>query len=168
MQPGSNYWYVVKTKPRAEKKASEQLRQAGIENFVPLKKQLRQWSDRRKWVYEPLISSYLFVNANTKNRAAVFCANGVLNFLSENGKPALVHDMELEYIRKLCDSESDVAICPRVLEAGDYVAIQNGPLKGLTGILVVSEKGNRLRVTLKGLSIDAVVEIGKTEVRFLN
>jgi len=31
---------------------------------LPLHRQLKQWSDRKKWVEEPFIKSYLFVHIN--------------------------------------------------------------------------------------------------------
>jgi transcriptional antiterminator RfaH len=54
-------WYPVYTQPRAEKKAYSALIDKGIEAYLPLHRRLKQWSDRKKWVEEPLISSYLFV-----------------------------------------------------------------------------------------------------------
>ena len=66
-----NYkWYPVYTHPRAEKKAHQALSNKGIETYLPLRRQLKQWSDRKKWVDEPFIKSYLFVHIspNTNKR----------------------------------------------------------------------------------------------------
>ena len=51
-------WYPVYTHPRAEKKACQALLNKGIETYLPLHRQLKQWSDRKKWVEEPFIKSY--------------------------------------------------------------------------------------------------------------
>ena len=56
-----NPWYAVYTKSRYEKKLADNLREKGIEAYVPLRKVVRQWSDRKKLVAEPLIRSYCFV-----------------------------------------------------------------------------------------------------------
>ena len=42
----------------------------GIESYLPLKKVLKQWSDRKKWVEEPLFRSYIFIHADLKGRAS--------------------------------------------------------------------------------------------------
>ena len=41
-------WVAVYTRPRSEKKAAEELNKAGIEVYLPIQKQIRQWSDRKK------------------------------------------------------------------------------------------------------------------------
>jgi len=54
-------WYVVYTTPRGEKKANHRLEEKGIETYLPLRKTIRQWSDRKKKIEVPLFTSYLFV-----------------------------------------------------------------------------------------------------------
>jgi transcriptional antiterminator RfaH len=68
-------WYPVYTHPRAEKKACQALINKGIETYLPLHKQLKQWSDRKKWVEEPLIKSYLFVRITTLEQTKVLMTN---------------------------------------------------------------------------------------------
>ena len=60
-------WYAVYTKPRSEKKLADRLNEHGIEAYLPLRKTLKQWSDRKKMVEEPLITSYVFVNITNEN-----------------------------------------------------------------------------------------------------
>jgi transcription antitermination factor NusG len=54
-------WYAIFTKPRSEKKVHQRMLDQQIEAFLPLVKTVRQWSDRKKTVEVPLISSYVFV-----------------------------------------------------------------------------------------------------------
>ena len=54
-------WIAVRSKPRAEKVAFEQLLKKSIEAYLPLVKERRKWADRKKWVELPLFSSYLFI-----------------------------------------------------------------------------------------------------------
>ena len=59
-------WYAVYTNSRAEKRAGELLLQEGIENYVPIVKVLRQWSDRKNVItsysihYTKLYESFTF------------------------------------------------------------------------------------------------------------
>ena len=57
-------WYAVYTRPRAEKKVADALTKKKIENFSPINKVIRQWSDRKKIVYEPLFTSYVFIKVS--------------------------------------------------------------------------------------------------------
>ncbi|HMJ47328.1 MAG TPA: transcription termination/antitermination NusG family protein, partial [Ferruginibacter sp.] len=53
-------WYVVYTRPRWEKKVAATLDERGVENYCPLNRVNRQWSDRKKVVLEPLFKGYVF------------------------------------------------------------------------------------------------------------
>ena len=51
-------WIVVRSKPRSEKVVYKELVSKNIEAYLPLLKERRKWSDRKKWVEFPLFSSY--------------------------------------------------------------------------------------------------------------
>ena len=72
-------WYAVYTNSRAEKRVSDRIEELGIETFLPLQKTLRQWSDRKKLVEKPLISSYVFVKIIPREYFAVRKIDGVVN-----------------------------------------------------------------------------------------
>ena len=59
-------WYVVKTRSRAEQKVAQRISAKGLNVYLPLQKTIRQWSDRKKKVEVPLISSTLFVKTEEK------------------------------------------------------------------------------------------------------
>ena len=79
-------WYAVYTNSRAEKRVSERISEMGIETFLPLQKTLRQWSDRKKLVEKPLISSYVFVKAVPKEFFPIRTTDGVVKFIMIQGK----------------------------------------------------------------------------------
>ena len=54
-------WYAVYTKGRHEKAFERELRKKRIETFLPVRRVVRHWSDRKKLIEEPLFKSYLFV-----------------------------------------------------------------------------------------------------------
>ena len=58
---GEASWYAVSTRSRQEKVAASMLESFGIENFLPLSMERRQWSDRKQVVNVPLFPGYLFV-----------------------------------------------------------------------------------------------------------
>ena len=59
----SKRWYVALVRMHHEKKVSEYLNKVGIENFVPVQKEIHQWSDRRKLVESVLLPMMVFVHA---------------------------------------------------------------------------------------------------------
>ena len=75
------HWYAVYTKPRNEKKLAERLNGKGIEAYLPMRRTLKQWSDRKKMVDEPLISSYVFVNVLQEHYFEVLNTPGAVKYI---------------------------------------------------------------------------------------
>ena len=62
----SKKWFVIYTKPRTELKVSQRLSVLGIENYTPTRIEVRKWSDRKKKIAVPLLSSMVLVRLNEK------------------------------------------------------------------------------------------------------
>src|SRR6201992_3627542 len=92
-------WYPVYTHPRAEKKACQALLNKGIEAYLPLHRQLKRWSDRKKWVEEPFIKSYLFVNINEHKQGEVLMTRAVSRFIYFSGKIAAMPDRQIDELK---------------------------------------------------------------------
>ena len=71
-------WRVLYVRPRWEKKVEDQLTERNIENFLPLREEIRQWTDRKKRVIVPLFPGYLFVHVNERERVDTFDVPGVM------------------------------------------------------------------------------------------
>ena len=95
-------WRVLYTKPRNEKKVFDRLVKQGFEVYCPCQKTLKHWSDRKKWVEEPLFKSYLFVKSPSGEleKSAILETHGVVRFLYWLGAPACVKHEEIENIQK--------------------------------------------------------------------
>ncbi len=144
-------WYVIYTQPRNEKKVADQLEKLGIEVYCPLVKQMKQWSDRKKEVWVPLISSYVFVNIEERKRNKVFEAHGVVRYLFWLGKPAVVRDIEILALKEgLKERISAVEITQ--YKAGDTINIPVGPFKGKEGTIKEVKK-NKIQLVLKELGV---------------
>src|SRR5512139_3095594 len=75
-------WYAIYTNPSAEKQVNERLLEAGVETFLPLQKTFRKWSDRKKLIEKPLLSSYVFVRVVPIDFPKVYTTQGVVKFIS--------------------------------------------------------------------------------------
>jgi len=144
----TKYWYAIFTKPRAEKKVHQRMLDHEIEAFLPLVKTVRQWSDRKKTIQVPLISSYIFVYMPEKELYRTLPIQGTVNVLKHLGKAAKIKEVEIENLRILSgNSENhEVSNCVSVSH-GDAVEVINGPFMGL--IATCLKEGTNHRVIVK-------------------
>lgn len=154
-------WYAFVTKPRHEKKVKTYMDMAGITNLLPLRKRLRQWKDRRRWVEMPLFSCYIFCQIQFINRYDVLVLPSVVRIVSFNQQPTPIKQTEIEAIQRLLQNKKDVEVGEGLL-AGDAVRICSGPLIGLEGILS-EQRGNKwFVVTISAIGKSVYVDIHDT------
>ncbi len=121
-------WYVIYTKSRYEKAVSEKLALAGIEVYCPLLKRKKLWSDRWKWVEEPLFRSYCFVHIDEKEKKKVFSVPGVVRYVYYCGKPAIIRDKEMELLKNWLMQFDHGSIMIANLNVNDKITIRSGAL----------------------------------------
>jgi len=97
-------WFVLYTKPRTELKVSQRLTVLGIENYMPTKIEMRQWSDRKKKILVPLLPSMVLVSLLEKELNTVFEVSGVVRYLFENGKRAKISNEEVLAMKHYLDN----------------------------------------------------------------
>lgn len=154
----NNYrWYPVYTRSRAEKKAYDELVRKGISTYLPLRKTLKQWSDRKKWIEEPLLKSYLFVYISSKEYAEVLMTNGIARFLYFSGKIAAMPDQQIDHLKLLLATEHDLVIFNHDIKPGQKILIKAGPFKDMVGELVAIQ--NKQRIILRLDNIGYSIEI---------
>ena len=146
-------WYAIYTNPRAEKKAHAELISKGIESYLPLLRTLRRWSDRKKWVEEPLFRSYLFVKIPQTQYFDVLNTAGVVRYISFEGKAVPVPERQIDAIRYYLSETETLPDSNEMtdLTAGMHVEITRGALKGLTGQLVDHLGLKRVRIEIESL-----------------
>jgi transcription antitermination factor NusG len=156
-------WYAVYTKPRWEKKVADLLTRKNIENYCPLNKVQRQWSDRKKIVMEPLFQSYVFVNVSNKEHLLVRETSGVLNFVYWLQKPAVIRDEEIGMIKKFLNEYHHVQVERSVVNLNDKVRVLGGPLMMREGN-VLEIKNKTVKVLLPTMGYTLVAEIEKSNI----
>src|SRR5436190_8702342 len=125
-------WHAVYVKSRTEKKVGLTLSEQGLENYVPLVKTMRQWSDRKKMVELPLLHGYVFVNISGKEMEAVQQTKGVVSFVRSEKKIATIRQSEIDRLKQLVDLgyQMEITAIGREYHEGDKVKIVAGVLKG--------------------------------------
>jgi transcriptional antiterminator RfaH len=155
-------WYAVYTNPRAEKQVYNRLIESGIETFLPLQKTYRMWSDRKKLVEKPLLSSYIFVKTWSKFFPEVFKTPGVVKFVTFEGHPASIPQNQIDNLRLLINSDEDIEVSTEKFAQGDNVEVINGSLIGLTGELIKIGSKNRVVIRIDRLDQNLILKIPKT------
>jgi transcriptional antiterminator RfaH len=157
-------WYPVYTQPRAEKKAHQALVEKGIATYLPLQRKLKQWSDRKKWVEEPLLKSYLFVHIAEQDRQTVLATRGVSRFLYFSGQVATMPDRQMDDLRLLMASPYELEVTEEDLQPGEKVIIKAGPLKGMMGEMISYRSQKQLMLRLDSLGCSIVVNVAASVI----
>jgi len=152
-------WYAAYTKPRNEKKAYERLLSAGIETYLPLHRRLKQWSDRKKMVEEPLFRSYIFVKINLKEYYVVLNTPGVVRYITFEGKAVPIPDKQIDQIKQLLEQNVEIQSIEEFLEPGMLVEVRFGSLMGLTGELIEHQGKKKVVVRLEHISHSLLVTL---------
>ena len=158
-------WYAVYTKSRSEKRVQLELNEKGIENYLPMQRKLRKWSDRKKWVDTPVISGYVFVRICNKQYFEVLKTEGVVAFVRFENAPAVIRDEQIDLIKRLLHQHQvDVKSVKKPYKHGDPVEIIAGPLLGIQGKLIRHRNTSRVIVQLENTEFTFVLEIGIEDI----
>jgi len=156
-------WYALYTRSRAEKKVHEQLTTLGIHAYLPLKKEQRQWSDRKKWVEIPVISSYIFVKITPDQYRKVFDAFGVVAYVSHKGQAVTIPDREIEAMRRTIENKLSFSVETNTLKKGEKVTITSGPLKNIQGEVEEIQGKKKLYLRISHIGYMLVLNLDEVE-----
>ncbi len=160
--------YVLYVQPRTERKVESELNKIGLNAFVPVKRQLRQWKDRKHWVDTVMFNSYVFVETTLKRKNEVFNINHVKKYVQFDGKPASLNEREISLIQGLCQLNQTIEINHERYYKGQEVEILNGHLIGYQGRIMDEPNGKILRIEIVSLGCFAHVALENIHVRPLN
>jgi len=154
-------WFAILVKTSREKTANLLLENAGYECFLPISKYMRRWSDRMKEVEVPLFPGYLFCRMNVHNRLPVLMTPGVMQIVGVGKTPIPVGEEEIAAIQRA--GRSGLATMPwPYLQVGHVARIEEGPLRGMSGIVVRIKSGLKLVLSVNLLQRSIAVEIDRS------
>ena len=159
-------WYAVYTKPRWEKKVAKLLDEHGIDNYCPLNKVTRQWSDRKKVILEPVFKSYVFVKIGEDKKWEIKRINGVLNYVYWLGKPGIIKEEEITTIKRFLDEFDNVEVQSSEFKVNSKVRITQGVLMNYEGILL-RVSGNRAFVKIDSIGLELSAQFDKKNLQLV-
>ncbi|MCC6418508.1 MAG: UpxY family transcription antiterminator [Gemmataceae bacterium] len=141
---GDARWWVLHTRPRAEKTLARHLLSRATGFFLPLYQ--RQWRSGGKVrsAYLPLFPGYLFLHGDVEARQRALETSTVVQSLTVPDQARLHAD--LVRVHALATSGTDLSAEGR-LRPGTRVRLIGGPLAGLEG--TVLKQGKKLRFVVE-------------------
>ena len=153
-------WYALYTKPRCEFKAAEQIEEINISYYLPTITRIKQWSDRKKKVVEPLLRGYIFIFANEKERVVSLETQSIVRCVFDRGRPAKIPEWQIDSLKKMLESKADLLI-KEGLVLGSKVLIKDGPFSGVIGIVQETDNGNSIAVLIDLLNRSIIAHLPK-------
>ncbi|MCH6201653.1 UpxY family transcription antiterminator [Aquiflexum sp. LQ15W] len=160
-------WFVLYTTSRSEKKVAKRLDEMGVEVFLPIVEELRQWSDRKKKVQKALFNGYVFVKTSKPNLWESLQVPGAVKFVNFSGEHATVSEKEIATIKRILDTGVAVETDGSEIDAGEQVEILGGPLQNMKGECV--NKGNKdyFIIRIPGINQNLLVNIERKYLKVI-
>jgi transcription antitermination factor NusG len=128
-------WYAIRTKSNYEKLAATVLQSKGYEQYLPMYRSRRRWSDRTVEADQPLFPGYLFCRFDVTQRLPIVTTPGFVSIVSLGMQPAPIAESEIESVRMVLRRGLSTQPCPFLAE-GHRIRVNSGPLRGVEGVLL--------------------------------
>lgn len=149
-------WWVLHTRPRAEKALARKLLAHRQNFFLPLCQKRLQIRGRSMSSYVPLFPGYVFLRGDQNARLDALRTNQIIRVLPVPEEDRLRADLERIY--RLMECGSPLAPEDR-LQEGMPVILTAGPLAGLQGKIIRRNRHMRFVIEVDFIQRGASVEI---------
>ena len=157
-------WFAVYVKSRSEKKVFKLLDDKDIESFLPLVTKIKQWSDRKKKVEEPLFRSYIFVHITLKDYYNVLQVPGVVKFITFEKQAIPVPENQIAAIKEYISDNDFHKIDYEDIKEGELVRVKTGQMKDLVGRFVKINGKHRIIINIETIGQSIPVNIARSNV----
>ena len=152
-------WFVFYVKSRTEFKAEQLLKRDGFISYLPVIKILKQWSDRKKWIEEPLFKSYIFVKVKRYQLYNVLQTPPIVTYVRFAGEPAIIHQRHIDLIKELIINKTKFELSTEIVKVGESIKIKSGPFKGQSGIVKELRGKKKLLISLESINFTLEIEL---------
>jgi transcription antitermination factor NusG len=162
MATETSRWWVLHTRPRAEKTVSRLLASKQIPFFLPLYKQCKRVQRRTVTSYLPLFPGYVFLRGGDSERIVAFETNRIANCIRVEDQARMDRDL----FRVHTSIKSGLPLLPEEkIHPGTPAEIVSGPLAGHQGIIVRSGKKLTFVIEVDFLQRGASIEVDSSMIR---
>ncbi len=162
------HWYAIYTRANGEKKLFDNLCEKNIECYLPMRKVLKVWSDRKKWVEEPLFRCYIFVKVSYKEFFNVLNTSGAVCYVSFGGRAQSIPESQINSIKSmLSQTDHEVTLTYERIQKGVWVEVLCGSLKSIKGEVANILGQTRLLIRINSMNCGLYANISRDEVKLL-
>lgn len=147
-------WFVLRVKPKHEKKVTQLLLELNFQAYNPIVKVKRKWSDRIKTIELPAIPGIIFIKTNLIHKNKIFCSSSIKGWLYENNSPVNVRDSEIEALKIGLESKDWISNS-KTVQAGDHLLLEE------LGINTIVSKTGLNTVWAEVLKTNIVIKLKK-------
>jgi transcription termination/antitermination protein NusG len=151
-------WFALRVRPKHEKAVAATLAERGFEEFLPLYRTKRRWSDRTRELELPLFGGYTFCRFPYAKRVRILQIPGVMSILTFGNRPVPLSENEIDNLKAVVASGLPVGPWP-YLKIGQRVRIERGPLREVEGVVLRLRRGWRVVVSVDVLQRSVAVEL---------
>jgi transcription antitermination factor NusG len=161
-------WIAVYSRARCERSLARYFQQRGLTSFVPLRRRLHRWTDRFKWVEEPLLPSYVFVFLASTQHEHVFDAPGAVRVVSFRGRVAVVRQEEIDFLKCVEANAGAEASVGGQIHRGRGIKIVRGVFEGYSGTVVAAaDHYYMVAVAIEELAYSVQVRVSRAEAELV-
>ena len=158
-------WYAVRSHPRKEVLADQQLARQGFRTFLPTYRKVSQRPTRVETVDAPFFPGYLFVHFGTEvdRWRSVNSTVGVQRIVSFGDTPA---PAPRGLVEGMIESASDNGLLQfnEDLKPGEQIRLIGGPLNGHLGVFVGASEGDRVSILMTMLAREVSARVPRAQV----
>jgi len=149
-------WWVLHTRPRAEKAVARQLLGREVGFYLPLYEHRLTSGGRVRSSFLPLFPGYVFLHGNDEHRRVALETNQIAQTLPVTDQLELFAD--LQRIRRVLETRQNLTPEQR-LQPGTPVRIVAGALAGVTGVVIRQGRQLRFVVAVSFLQSGASIDV---------
>ncbi len=159
-------WFAFYVFPHCEKNVYADLIHLGFDAYLPVRKEIHQWSDRKKSIETPLFTSYVFAKIFREDYySKIKFIEKIVKIVDIGGEIISIPEGEMNGLKKICESNYTIASEPiGDLQAGDQVRLNSGPLKGLEGKVVLHSGKSKFAFELNLMKRMLILEIDRNDI----
>ena len=169
-------WFAIRVTYGRGLKFKQLLEEAGFQSFVPMRKKVLEKNGRKSVVMVPAVSNLCFVNTEKPKMDEFMHSFGEAcmgHYIWDKStrKPIIVPDKAMaDFIQVSMVMSDDILYLKEItakLRQGQKVRVNNGPFKGVEGVVVRIKRSRRIVVELPGMLAVATTYVKPQDLEVL-
>lgn len=154
--PLNSRWWVIKARPRCEKKIQALLEEQGQSVFLPCRTSRREYASKSISFTVPLFPGYVFARFSPLQKNSILASTPSAGLIEVVDQHTFIQ--QIDALQELLKRTQDVELCP-FIEQGKRVRITSGKFRGMEGIITRYSRKKRLILSLDLLRQSVEVEL---------